>query len=129
MLSTKKYFKGGIIKTNNVNHRARNPGKWPTITETTRESIKDLEGIIDTTETMKSFNKLQYELPATYTAHRIVALRKNKLRMSQSVFAAVCNIKLPTLQKWERGFSKPTPPVNRLFQLVEKGGLQLILQK
>ena len=50
---------------------------------------------------------------------------RHYLKMSQQVFASVCNIKLPTLQKWERGYSKPTPPVNRLFQLVEKGGLGL----
>jgi putative transcriptional regulator len=102
--------------------------KWPTITETVHESIRDLEGIVDVTETMKNFNSLQYEEPAKYSAERIVKLRKFKLHMSQPVFAAVCNIKLPTLQKWERGFSRPTPPVNRLFQLVEKGGLDLITQ-
>jgi DNA-binding transcriptional regulator YiaG len=36
---------------------------------------------------------------------------------------------LSTLQKWERGVAKPTPPVNRLFQLVEKGRLELIRKK
>lgn len=103
-------------------------GKWPTITDTVRESIKDLDGIVDIKETMRDFNRLQYEEPKTYTSEKIVHLRKHTLHMSQPVFAAVCNIKLPTLQKWERGYSKPTPPINRLFQLVEKGGLDLITQ-
>ena len=102
--------------------------KWPTITEAVRESIQDLDGTTDIKETMKNFNRLQYEEPKEYTSQRIVHLRKNTLHMSQTVFAAVCNIKLPTLQKWERGYSKPTPPINRLFQLVEKGGLTLIRQ-
>ncbi len=100
--------------------------KWPAITEVVRESVKDLYGIVDISETMKNFDRLQYECPKTYTPDRIVRLRKRRLHMSQPVFASVCNIKLPTLQKWERGYSKPTPPVNRLFQLVEKGGLDLI---
>jgi putative transcriptional regulator len=100
---------------------------WPTAMESVERSIVDLGGIVDITETMRRFNKLKYEEAQVYTPDRIVRLRRKKLRMSQSVFASVCNIKLPTLQKWERGYSRPTPPVNRLFQLVEKGGLELIL--
>jgi DNA-binding transcriptional regulator YiaG len=117
------------MKRINENHRAASKVKWPTITDTVRESIQDLDGIVDVTETMRNFNRLQYESPQEYTPARIVNLRKNRLRMSQPVFASVCNIKLPTLQKWERGYSKPTPPVNRLFQLVERGGLSLIMQR
>jgi putative transcriptional regulator len=104
-------------------------GYWPSVMESVEKSIKDLEGIIDITETMRTFNKLKYEDPQEYTADQIVNLRRDKLHMSQSVFASVCNIKLPTLQKWERGHSKPTPPVKRLFQLVEKGGLELIAKE
>jgi putative transcriptional regulator len=99
---------------------------WPTVLESVEQSIRDLEGVVDITETMRRFNKLKYEEAQEYSPAQIVHLRKDKLHMSQSVFASVCNIKLPTLQKWERGFSKPTPPVNRLFQLVERGGLDLI---
>ena len=102
---------------------------WPAAIESVERSIKDLEGIVDITETMRNFNQLKYEEAQEYTPDRIVHLRKDKLHMSQSVFASVCNIKLATLQKWERGYSKPTPPVNRLFQLVEKGGLELIVQE
>jgi putative transcriptional regulator len=113
----------------NKTNRKRREERWPTVMESVERSIRDLEGIVDITETMRRFNKLKYEEPQDYTADRIVRLRKDKLHMSQSVFASVCNIKLPTLQKWERGYSRPTPPVNRLFQLVEKGGLELISQE
>lgn len=116
------------MSLNNGKHSSCKDKKWPTITEAVRESILDLEGIVDITETMKNFDTLQYEKPQEYSPEQIINLRKKKLHMSQPVFAAVCNIKLPTLQKWERGYSKPTPPVNRLFQLVEKGGLDLIKQ-
>jgi putative transcriptional regulator len=116
------------MNRSNGKHKSKKDEKWPTITETVRQSILDLDGIVDITETMKNFDRLQYEHPPEYTADRIVNLRRNKLHMSQPVFAAACNIKLPTLQKWERGYSRPTPPVNRLFQLVEKGGLDLIKQ-
>jgi DNA-binding transcriptional regulator YiaG len=116
------------MNRSNGKHKSNKDEKWPTITETVRQSILDLDGIVDITETMKNFNHLQYEQPPEYTAEHIVNLRCKKLHMSQPVFAAACNIKLPTLQKWERGYSRPTPPVNRLFQLVEKGGLDLIKQ-
>ncbi|MGB7569429.1 MAG: helix-turn-helix domain-containing protein [Chitinivibrionales bacterium] len=110
----------------NDSKKTNSDNRWPTVMESVEQSIKDMEGIVDVTETMRRFNKLKYEAPKEYTPTSIVNLRKKKLRMSQQVFANVCNIKLPTLQKWERGYSKPTPPVNRLFQIVEKGGLGLI---
>ncbi len=103
--------------------------RWRTAIESIEQSIKDLDGIVNIKETMRRFDKLKYGIPKEYTPKRIINLRKSKLHMSQSVFASVCNVKLPTLQKWERGYSRPTPPVNRLFQLVEKGGLNLITQR
>ena len=47
-------------------------------------------------------------------------------RMSQAVFAGICNVRLSTLQKWERGVNHPTPPIFRLLQLIEHGALSLI---
>ena len=104
----------------------RKKSKWPTITEVVRESIHDLSGVVDTTNTLRNFNALQYQPSKEYGPGKIKKLRINRLHMSQAVFANVCNIKLATLQKWERGFCKPTPPVMRLFQLIENGGIELL---
>lgn len=95
---------------------------------TIRETLEGIGKVIDNKQTMREFDALHYEIPKEYTAKAITLLRTKRLGMSQTVFARVCNIRLSTLQKWERGVSKPTPPVFRLFQLVEKGGLELIVK-
>ena len=46
------------MKRNNEKHRNGSTEKWPSITDAVRESIQDLEGVVDVTETMKTFNKL-----------------------------------------------------------------------
>lgn len=102
-----------------------NPAK-PSLSETIRESISDLGHVQDVKETLRKFDKLQYKEPKEYTTQDIIRLRTRKLRMSQAVFASVCNAKLSTVQKWERGVSKPTPPIFRLFQLIEHNALDLI---
>jgi putative transcriptional regulator len=94
-----------------------------------RETLVGIGKVIDNKQTLRKFDELQYETPKVYTATAIARLRTSRLGMSQAVFARVCNIRLSTLQKWERGAAKPTPPINRLFQLVEKGGLELIAKK
>lgn len=43
--------------------------------ESVEQSIKDLEGIVDVTETMRNFNTLKYEEAQEYTPERIVHLR------------------------------------------------------
>jgi putative transcriptional regulator len=99
---------------------------WPTATESIRETLVGIGKVIDNKETLRQFDALQYEKPRSYKSQDIARLRGRKLRMSQAVFARVCNIRLSTLQKWERGVSHPTPPANRLLQLVEKGALGLL---
>jgi putative transcriptional regulator len=96
------------------------------VLDSIRESIEDLKSVQDVTETLREFDKLRYREPRHYSRTDIIRLRKKKMRMSQSVFAAVCNAKLSTVQKWERGVAKPTPPVYRLFQLIENDALDLI---
>lgn len=96
------------------------------LSETVRDAIGALGHVQDVRETLREFDKLQYKEPRNYTTHDIVELRTKKMRMSQAVFATVCNAKISTVQKWERGVSKPTPPIFRLFQLIESDALELI---
>ncbi|OGJ87018.1 MAG: hypothetical protein A2268_14990 [Candidatus Raymondbacteria bacterium RifOxyA12_full_50_37] len=103
-----------------------NRKKKLSLSETVREAIRALGHVQDVKETMREFDALQYKEPRNYTTHDIVALRTRKMHMSQAVFASVCNAKISTVQKWERGVSKPTPPVYRLFQLIENDALELI---
>ena len=75
---------------------------------------------------MREFARIDYEPPKQYGPRDILKLRKNKMHMSQAVFAIVCNTNLDTLQKWEQGVRKPTKPIYRLFQLMEKDALDLV---
>jgi putative transcriptional regulator len=102
---------------------------WPSVTDAVRETLTDIGKVIDNKQTMREFDALQFEPPKDYGAKEIVHLRTRKLRMSQAVFARACNIRLGTLQKYERGARKPTPPVNRLLQLVERDGLKLVTRR
>jgi DNA-binding transcriptional regulator YiaG len=97
-----------------------------TVLESLRETVSDLGRVIDTKETLKEFDKMLYKEPKKYSKRDIIKLRTEKMKMSQAVFAAVCNAKLSTVQKWERGVALPTPPVYRLFQLIESRALELI---
>ena len=54
-----------------------------------------------------------------YTATRIVALRE-RLRLSQPVFAAALNVSAMTMKKWEQGTREPDGAALRLLELVEE---------
>ena len=56
--------------------------------------------------------------PPKVAAHDIAALRRS-LRMSQSVFAAVLNVSLKTIQSWEQGLREPNEASLRLIQIIE----------
>ena len=98
----------------------------PDIMDMVNDSLHSLNKVMDVKTTIRDFNKLQFPEPKDYGPKEIIKLRIKKLGMSQAAFSVVCNAKLSTLQKWERGINRPTPPVNRLLQLIENGGLAAI---
>jgi|GEM_PF-708698 len=98
----------------------------PSILDMVEEGLHGLSKVKDIKTTLREFDRLQYPAPKDYGPTEIIRLRERKLRMSQAAFALACNAKLSTLQKWESGVNKPTPPVNRLFQLMERGGLAIL---
>ncbi|MBA5685802.1 helix-turn-helix domain-containing protein [Rugamonas apoptosis] len=57
---------------------------------------------------------------------QIKSLREH-VRLSQAVFAAVLNISLSTVQKWEAGDKKPSGPALKLLNLIERKGLDAVL--
>ena len=54
-----------------------------------------------------------------YRANRIVALRE-KLHLSQPVFAAALNVSPETIKKWEQGTREPDGAALRLLELAEQ---------
>ena len=59
-------------------------------------------------------------------AARIKLIRENS-RVSQAVFAAVLNISVSTVQKWEVGEKKPSGPSLKLLDLIARKGLEAVL--
>jgi len=74
---------------------------------------------------MRKFNKLQYPQPKHYKAKDIRRLRK-RLMVSQPVFAYLLNAKLTTVQKWERGIHEPSGPIDRLLEIIDRYGLNML---
>jgi len=104
----------------------RKVSSGPDIIDMVEDSLHGLNKVTDVRTTIREFNKLKFPEPKEYGPKEIIKIRVKKLKMSQAAFAAVCNSKTSTLQKWESGVNKPTPPINRLFQLIEKGALAAI---
>jgi putative transcriptional regulator len=57
---------------------------------------------------------------------KIRALRE-QAKVSQAVFAAVLNISVSTIQKWEIGEKKPSGPSLKLLSLIDRKGLEAVL--
>ncbi len=62
-----------------------------------------------------------------YDSSQIRALR-DKLKLSQAVLAAVLNTSLSTVRKWEIGDKHPSGPSLELLNLLERKGLEAVLQ-
>lgn len=67
-------------------------------------------------------NLTVHEMPPT----QIKALRE-KVQMSQAVFAAVLNTSVSTVQKWEGGDKKPSGPSLKLLNLIERKGVEAVI--
>ena len=59
-------------------------------------------------------------------AHDIRQIRL-EARMSQAVFAAVLNVSVSSVQKWESGEKKPSGASLKLLHLVKRKGIEVLL--
>lgn len=82
-------------------------------------------GLIDKRR-MKEIDMLWNLEVGEMTPENIRDLRE-KEHLSQSVFAAVLNISVSTVQKWEIGEKKPSGPSLKLLNLIRKKGLDVVL--
>ncbi|MSQ72225.1 MAG: transcriptional regulator [Betaproteobacteria bacterium] len=66
--------------------------------------------------------------PPEFTPKKVAQIRKSRALMSQSVFAALLNVSVSTVQKWEAPDSgkHPTGAAARLLQLIERKGVEAI---
>lgn len=66
--------------------------------------------------------------PPVFTSRKVALIRKNKARMSQSVFASLLNVSVSTVQKWEAPDSgkHPSGAAAKLLQVIEQKGVEAI---
>ena len=91
-----------------------------------QSNVEDLNRArtIDKT-TMRNFDSKCIAVPAPLKPHQIKKLRE-RLRVSQPVFARYLNTSESTVEKWETGAKHPCGMALKLLSVVEKHGLEML---
>jgi len=58
--------------------------------------------------------------PRIWKTASVKLLRKNKLGLSQSVFASCLGVSVSTVQAWEQGAKRPSAIASRLLELLKR---------
>jgi len=89
------------------------------------ETMRDLGKVgAVSKQTLRDFEALAVP-PPDYNAEGIRVLRE-RLRVSQAVFAAYLNASLSTVQKWENGEKRPSGAALRLLSVIDRRGLEVL---
>jgi len=81
-------------------------------------------GTIDK-KTMRSFDESCLAIPASIEPGQIKELRE-RLHVSQPVFARYLNTSESTVEKWETGAKRPSGMALKLLEIVQKHGLKVL---
>lgn len=85
------------------------------------ETLGDLQTVGALSEqTLRDF-ELQYLSPSDYSPEDIKKLR-DRLQVSQAVFAAYLNAPLVTVKQWENGKKRPRGMALRLLSIIDRKG-------
>lgn len=76
--------------------------------------------------TMRDFKDDLLAPPPAYSSDDIREIRES-FGVSQAVFAALLNVSLSTVQKWEQGQKFPSAPAYKLLEIVKKNGLSILI--
>ena len=76
--------------------------------------------------TMRNFDTMSLVAPAPLKPQQIKKLRE-RLRVSQPVFARYLNTSESTIEKWETGAKQPSGMALKLLFVVEKYGLEALV--
>jgi len=97
------------------------------ITECIIGTVKDLNksGLVDEI-TMRNIENICLPDVKEYSPEKIIALRR-KLKLSQTALASIFNISPSTVQKWERGSKRPTGASKKLFDIIERKGIEAFI--
>lgn len=87
-----------------------------------QELITGLKEVLDHKRGKKKLPGRRRELPApapAWSARAIKQFREGTMHMSQTEFAALLNVKAPTVRAWEQGLNVPSGAASRLLQALE----------
>ena len=75
---------------------------------------------------MRRYDALCMDPIPVYDAPKIRALRQ-RLKVSQAVMASALNTSPSTIRKWEIGDKRPSGPSQKLLNLIDRKGLEVVL--
>lgn len=78
--------------------------------------------------TMRDFREDLLSPPPAYSPDGIREIRES-FGVSQAVFAALMNVSLSTVQKWEQGQKAPSAPACKLLEIVKQNGLSILVSE
>lgn len=88
-----------------------------------QELIDGLNEVLNHKRRKKKLSSRIREIPdpaPEWTAKEIKSFREKTLAMSQTEFAALLNIKVPTVRAWEQGRNVPSGAAARLIEALKK---------
>ena len=101
--------------------------KTSRILDSVHETAGDLQslGFIDK-RTMRHYDALCLDTISTYTAEQIRELRE-RTQVSQAVLAAVLNVSVSTVQKWEIDEKHPGGASLKLLNLLDRKEIEVLI--
>ena len=92
------------------------------------ETVQGLHaaGVI-TTEQLHRHARVPQADRVDFAPERLLRIRKAQ-RLSQAAFAELLNVSASSVRQWERGAKVPSGASLRLLQLVEKNGIEMLLE-
>ena len=106
---------------------SKKPTEQTRILDEMMEMAKALEGHALISRQDMARMKLICQAPPDYTPERVVSIRVNKAKVSQSVLASILNVSVSAVQKWESPSSgkHPSGAAAKLLQSVSYTHLTL----
>ncbi len=91
------------------------------IKEAIGETVQDLINAgVPVTFTQKELNQLGVEIPNVHISSNEIKTIRQKMNLSQSVFAQLLNVSSSSVRQWEQGKRKPSGSTKVLFELLVK---------
>lgn len=89
--------------------------------EALKENLQDIVDVgIKTTFTKKRLKEIGVVIPETKISASKIKKIRQKINLSQSVFATLLNVSLATVRHWEQGLREPTGATKVLLDLMYK---------